>query len=156
MTSLTAQIAKHVREIHTGGNWTVSNLKDMLEDVNLEQATTVVKGRNTIATLTFHVHYFVDAVTKVLEGGSLDAKDKFSFDHPNFESDEAWRTYVNRVLADGERFAKLIEVLPDERMWEPFVDEKYGIYYRNLNGISEHTHYHLGQISLLKKMIQQD
>ena len=40
-------------------------------------------------------------------------------------------------------------------LWETFADEKYGHYYRNLHGIIEHTHYHLGQIVLIKKLLQQ-
>jgi hypothetical protein len=31
---------------------------------------------------------------------------------------------------------------------------KYGNYYRNLHGIIEHTHYHLGQIVLIKKLLK--
>ena len=31
--------------------------------------------------------------------------------------------------------------------------EKYGNYFRNLTGIIEHLHYHLGQIVLIKKLI---
>jgi hypothetical protein len=29
--------------------------------------------------------------------------------------------------------------------------EKYGNYYRNIHGIIEHIHYHLGQIVLIEK-----
>ena len=35
-----------------------------------------------------------------------------------------------------------------------FFHEKYGNYYRNLHGVIEHAHYHLGQIALIKKMFQ--
>jgi hypothetical protein len=31
------------------------------------------------------------------------------------------------------------------------VEEKYGSVLRNIMGVIEHTHYHLGQIVLLKK-----
>ena len=34
-----------------------------------------------------------------------------------------------------------------------FVDEKYGTYSRNINGILEHSYYHLGQIVLIKKLV---
>ena len=38
----TKQIAKHFREIHFGENWTSSNLKDNLDKVTWQQATTQV------------------------------------------------------------------------------------------------------------------
>jgi hypothetical protein len=34
-----------------------------------------------------------------------------------------------------------------------FSQKKYGTYYRNLMGVIEHSHYHLGQISLIRKML---
>ncbi len=48
----------------------------------------------------------------------------------------------------------LIAQLPEGKLWEDFADKKYGSYYRNLQGIIEHTHYHLGQIVLIKKMLR--
>ena len=78
--SLSKQIAKHLREIHFGGNWTFSNLKDTLADVTWEQATTKVYSFNTILALTYHINYFIKAVLEVLNNRPLTAKDKYSFD----------------------------------------------------------------------------
>ena len=148
------QIAKHFREIHFGGNWTVSNVRDQLSDVNWKEAIEQVEPLNTIATLSFHISYFVSAVLQVLEGGPLDAHDKYSFDHPPINSQEDWDNFVKTFLDKAERCAQLIEKLPEERWTEDFTDPKYGTYYRNFHGLIEHSHYHLGQISLIKKLIQ--
>ena len=152
---ITSQIAKHFRDVHFGGNWTTSNLKDQLEGLNWQQATTKVYSFNTIATLVFHINYYVDAVLKVLEGGALDASDKFSFDLPPIASEEDWQQLKNKALHQAEAFAKRIETLAEESLFEDFTDAKYGNYYRNLHGIIEHTHYHLGQIALIKKVVAQ-
>ena len=153
--SLTAQIAKHFREIHFGGNWTTSNLKDNLADVTWQQATTKIDSLNTIAALTYHINYYVSAVLKVLQGEILEAHDKFSFDVPLIQSQQDWETLLNKVWADAETFAKLVEQLTDEKLNEYLADEKYGNYFRNLHGIIEHSHYHLGQIVIIKKIILQ-
>ncbi len=153
--TVTSQITKHFREIHFGGNWTCSNLKDNLKGITWQQATTQVYALNTIATLTYHVNYYVDAVIKVLEGKALNAKDENSFSHPPINSQQDWDNLVNKALSDAEKFANLLEKLPDHKLWEDFTDKKYGIYYRNLHGIIEHTHYHLGQIAIIKKIILQ-
>lgn len=153
--NLTAQIAKQLRDLHFGGNWTWSNLKDQLSDVTWEQATTKVYSFNTIAVLVFHTNYFVDAVLKVLQGGPLDAKDKYSFDHPPIQSREDWEKMLDKVWKDAETFAALIEQMPESKLWEDFSENKYGNYYRNIHGIIEHTHYHLGQIVLIKKLLLQ-
>lgn len=151
--NLTAQIAKHFREVHFGGNWTCSNLKDNLATLSWQQATTEIQSLNTIAALVYHVNYYVSAVLKVLQGETLNAKDEYSFNHPPIHSQEDWEALRDKALTDAEHFATLIEQLPERKLWENFEEEKYGIYYRNLHGIIEHTHYHLGQIALIKKML---
>ena len=152
--NLTAQIAKHFRDVYTGGNWTDVNLKDTLADITWQQAITKVYSFNTIADLVFHMNYFVSAVLKVLQGNPLDAHNKFSFDHPPVLSQEDWENLLNKTFTDAENFASLIEQLPENKLWEDFSDKKYGNYYSNLHGIIEHNHYHLGQIVLIKKMLR--
>ncbi|MEP7217675.1 MAG: DinB family protein [Bacteroidota bacterium] len=153
--NLTEQIAKQMRDVHFGGNWTVSNLRDNMADVTWEQAITRIDSFNTIATLVYHTHYFVGALLMVLEGKPLDANDKYSFDHPPILSGEDWTQFLDKVWADAERCATLIETLPESRLMEDFADKKYGTYYGNIHGIIEHTHYHLGQIVVIKKLVQQ-
>src|SRR4030095_11965319 len=153
--NLTAQIAKHFRDVHLGENWTSVNLKQTLADVTWQQAITKVYSLNTIATLVFHINYYVSAVLKVLQGGPLDAHDKYSFDLPPIQSKEDWENLLNKMWTEAESFAMLVEKLPESKLRETFSDEKYGTYYRNLHGIIEHTHYHLGQIVLIKKILLQ-
>lgn len=152
---LTEQIAKHVRDVHFGGNWTTSNLKDKLADVNWQQATTQVYDFHTIATLVYHMNYYVSAVLKVLQGGPLNAKDAFSFDNPPIQSQKDWENLLDKISTDAENLACRIEQFPENELWEDFMDEKYGDYYRNFHGIIEHCHYHLGQIVLIKKIVFQ-
>jgi hypothetical protein len=63
---------------------------------------------------------------------------------------------LNKTWTDAENFTILIEQLPEGKLGETFFDEKYGNYYRNLHGVIEHTHYHLGQIVLIKKILLQE
>lgn len=155
MTS-SVQIAKHFRDVYFGGNWTSVNFKDILADVSWQQAAIKVHNLNSIATLVFHVNYYLKPVLKVLQGEALDANDKFSFDVPPINSAEDWKKLLDRVFAEAEQFAQQIEKLNDAQLFEDFANSnKYGNYYRNLLGIIEHTHYHLGQISLIKKIINE-
>lgn len=150
---LSHQLTKHLRDVHFGGNWTTSNLKDTLAGVNWQMATTQVHGLNTIMTLVYHTHYYIAAVTKVLQGEPLNAKDAYSFDHPLLNSEEEWQQFLDGVWTAANTFADLIEQMPDEKVWSVMENEKYGTWYRNIQGIIEHTHYHLGQIAIIKKML---
>lgn len=152
----TTQLAKHLRDVFFGGNWTVSNVKDQLADVTWQQAIAPVQSLNTIATLAFHTGYYLPVVTRVLEGGPLEGSDKFSFAHPPIASQEDWERLQQQIFRDAEACAKLIELLPEEKLWEDFGGtDKYGNYFRNINGLVEHTHYHLGQIALIKKLLNE-
>ena len=153
--TLTKQIADHFRQLYFGGNWTSVNFRDTLAGVDWQLAITKIGSLNTIATLVYHTSYYVIAVTKVLKGASLEAHDKFSFDLPPIRSEEDWNRLLNNTWTDVENFANLIEQLPEDKLGEIFSDEKYGNYYRNLHGIIEHGHYHLGQIVLIKKLLSE-
>ena len=151
--SLAEQSAKHFRGIHSGGNWTCSSLKEVLEDINWKEATTKIYSLNTIATLSYHINYYVERVLKVLEGGKLNAKDDLSFEVPPIQSESDWEEMKKKILNDGNEFAKLVEQIDDDAFYDFFIEKKYGNYFRNIHGIIEHSHYHLGQISLIKKLV---
>lgn len=152
----THQIAKHLREVYFGGNWTCVNFKETLSDVSWQEADTQIATCNSIATLLNHTHYYIVLVTKVLQGEALNGKDEWSFAHPPILSAEDWEKMQTKVWEDAEQFALLMEAFPEDKLSEIFTDEKYGIYYRNLQGIIEHLHYHLGQIVIIKKMIKEN
>src|SRR6478736_3598433 len=118
--SITAQIAKQLRDVHFGGNRTAVNLKDQLSDVNWQQATTKVDSFNTIALLVFHTNYYIDVVSRVIQNKPLDGKDKESFNLPPIQSEEDWQALLNKTWSDAEIFSKLIESMPESQLWEPF------------------------------------
>jgi hypothetical protein len=151
--NLSQQIAKHLREVHVGKNWTWVNLKDTLAGITWQQATTQIKDFNTIAALVYHINYYVAAQLNLLKTGALDAHDDFAFSAPAINSALDWETLTQKSFAQAEELAQMIENLPESRLWEICVQEKYGNYYRNFQGMIEHCHYHLGQIVMLKKWL---
>lgn len=153
--SIANQIATHCEQVFFGGNWTASNLQAQLADVTWKEALTTVHDLNTIATLSFHIYYYIKAGIPVLNGGALAAHDKFSFAHPPITSAEDWAQFQQQIWNDVHAFVAGIRALTKEQLSSYFYNKKYGSYYRNLLGTIEHSHYHLGQIALLKKIIRQ-
>lgn len=152
----TTQIANRFREVLLNGTWVANtNFKAQLSDVTWEQATKKVGTFNTLAALTFHIDYYIAGILNVLEGGSLDIRDRYSFDLPPIESQKDWEKLLDKIWSDAEKFANMVEQMPEERLNEVFVDEKYGTYQRNIDGMIEHSYYHLGQVVLIKKMLLQ-
>ena len=151
--TLSSEIAKTARSLYQGGNYTGVNFKDSLSNIDWQQATKKVHSFNTIAALVYHINYYVFAVSEVLRGGPLNASDQFSFNHPAVESQEDWEKLLAKFWKDSAEFVQLIGDLPQDKLSEPFLDGKYGSFYRNIAGVIEHAHYHLGQIVLIKKLV---
>ena len=118
--TVSQHLAKSLRDVYFGGNWTASNLKTQLADVTWQQATKQVYGLNTIATLVYHLNYYVVEVTKVLQGEPLTASDKFAFTYPPIQNREDWERQRDSIWADAEAFAQLIRT--DYARWGKVVD----------------------------------
>lgn len=147
-------LAGRLQEVLLDGKWIANtNFKEQILSINWEQATMKVANLNTIALLTFHINYYLKGVLQVLNGGTLDIHDKYSFDMPVISNQADWDTLVNEFINNATAFVNKVKNLNDEILDSSFVDEKYGTYQRNLEAIIEHTYYHLGQISLIRKMI---
>lgn len=154
--SLSKQIANYVRDIYFGKNWTNSNIKEKLEDVDWMQAITIVNSYNTTAMLVFYTSYYLIGIMNILKGGTLDIRDRFSYELSPIKSAEDWQELKNKSFDEAEEYARLIEEMPDDKFWENFVKEEYGNYYRNIHGSIEHLYYHFGQIILIEKSILEE
>lgn len=147
--------AERLRELFLDGKWIANtNVKELLSGICFEQATKKVSDLNTIAELTFHINYYLAGVLKAIESSELDIHDKLSFQLPPIQAEHEWQNLVNELLSNAERFATLVGQLPDQRLDQAFVNEKYGSNLRNIEAIIEHSYYHFGQIALIKKLTQ--
>lgn len=150
----TTEIANRFREVILNGTWIANtNFKDQLENLDWKIAVSPIQDLNTIAILAQHIHYYINGINQVFNGGTLDIKDKFSFDFPPIHSQEQWDNFLTKFWNDAEAFASFVEQMPNENLNEVFVDAKYGTYKRNIEAMIEHSYYHLGQIVLIKKQL---
>ena len=152
----TTFMANRLREVWLNGRWiAATNFTEQLEKTTWQQAVQKVGNLNTIAALTFHLNYYTAGLLQVLNGGALDIRDRYSFDGPQIQNEGDWQKLLKTFLGNAESFADAVAQLPDEKLDESFVDEKYGTYRRNLEGVIEHSYYHLGQITLIRKLIEE-
>ena len=148
------QLANRLREVILNGTWIANtNYQTLLVDVHLEMANMKIGSLNTIGQLTYHINYYIEGVNNVFDNGSLEIKDVYSFDMPALETEIDWKILKNQLFQIGEKLALNVEKLTHQELDAVFVLEKYGTYRRNIEGMIEHAYYHLGQISMIKKMI---
>ena len=150
-------MANRLREVLLNGHWIANtNFREQIEVLNWQQATQRIADLNTIAALTYHINYYLNGLLNAFENGKLEISDKYSFELPPITSEKDWNVLVADFLANAERFANKVEHMKDDIFDRIFIDEKYGTYLRNIEGVIEHSYYHLGQISLIKKLIIAD
>jgi hypothetical protein len=144
-------IAQHFYEVHYGGNWTDAALKDALKDISFEQATHKAGNANTIALLLHHIDFYNRVVYDRCFGQQNEFKHEDSL-HVQVDSDAGWLELQKRYFDTADKLHQFILTVKDEDLFIAKGKNRRTLY-KNLHGVIEHIHYHLGQINLLKKII---
>lgn len=146
-------IAQRIKEVYFGGSWTTASVKEFLTGLSIKEANTILNDGNSIYTILHHCHYYTLVQRNVLLGKELLGSDKESFEVPPINSEGELNHFKTKVLEEANDFINLVHKLDDEILMQPFFAEKYGNYYRNLNGLIEHWNYHLGQLYYIRKYL---
>jgi DinB superfamily len=154
MNDIAQALARHIREIHFGNNWSDSAMQEVIKDVTWQQAVaTPIPSVHSIAVLVFHTNFYLNYVHKSIKEGVYKFDHNDSFKAPPIESETDWQALLKKSWEDAEAFAKMVEKLPENLNLYEVVPPFQNSFYKNIQGIIEHNHYHLGQIVLLKKMV---
>jgi hypothetical protein len=147
-------LAIRLREVFLDGKWIANtNVRQEISSISWHEAIQSISNMNSIAALTYHLNYYLEGLQTAYETGILGMNDKFSFDLPEIESEQDWEILKNKCLLNAELFSKRIESMDDSILDENFIDKKFGTHLRNIEGVIEHSYYHLGQMVLIKKFI---
>lgn len=150
----TTQLAQRLKEVLTEGKWvTGTNLQEQVVDLDWDQATHKIGPLHSIAEIIFHIDYYLAGVIHVLQGRDLEIRDKYSFQVPPIRSGKDWKKLTDKLFSDAVDMIALVENLSEEDLGKTFAEEKYGNYQRNIDVMIEHCYYHLGQIILIKKLM---
>lgn len=151
---ITKTIASRLNEVLLTGKWIANtNFQEQITTVSWQQAIYQIENLNTIALLTFHINYYIKGINEAFTTQQLTIRDKYSFDLSPIIAEEDWKNLVEEFLSNAEKLIETVTKLEDNILAQPFFEEKYGNFLRNLEGVIEHAYYHLGQISLIKKLV---
>lgn len=147
-------VAQHITELFEGGNWTEVNLKDTLADVTHKEAATVTRASyNTIAALVHHLTFYNQVVLGRLKGDNPVIGETNGFDVPTIKTEADWQALKHSCMQSARDLAAAVLTLTNEQMLGLTVTG-HATHYKTLHGISEHAHYHLGQVILLKNLLR--
>jgi len=148
-------IAARVQEVLLDGRWIANtNVQNEISQITWQESIQKVYELNSIASLTFHLNYYLNGLLHAFETGKIEMHDKYSFDLPLIDEQKDWDSLVNSFLNNARLFIRKIEEFNDDFLDQYFIDKKYGTNLRNIEGVIEHSYYHLGQIVLIRKLIQ--
>ena len=108
-------LVNRLQEVLTNGKWvTGTNFKEQILSTDWKDAVASIDGLNSIARLTIHIHYYIEGVTKVLQGGPLEIRDKYSFQSHLIQSEADWNELTDRFCKDSEKFISLVEKMTED------------------------------------------
>lgn len=150
----TQDISNRLNEVLLDGRWIANtNYRDQIESITWQEASYKIGSLNTIGVLVFHINYYLEGLLHCFKTGELLISDQYSFDAPKFQSKDDWDALKAIFIQNSTLFVSKIKDMEDSKLDDIFIDAKYGTYGRNIEAVIEHSYYHLGQISLIKKMI---
>lgn len=142
-------IAQHFYEVNYGNNWTDACVKDALKDVSWEQASKQIGGANTIALLLYHMDFYNMVVYDRLAGIKRHFEHEESL-RSDMTGEDDWQQMQRIYFGNVDKIHKAILAFDEASLFEK---KTANTPYKNLHGMVEHIHYHLGQINILKKII---
>ncbi|HEY1869641.1 MAG TPA: DinB family protein [Chitinophagaceae bacterium] len=152
---ITNLIATHVTEVYEGNNWTDVNIADTIKDISWQQAQQKTAGSsNTIASLLHHLYYWNGIIMQRMKGETPVIPEVNGYDVETLSSEADWIALKERTHQSFVELAESVRSFPEEKLLENYTQSIPSSYYRNMQGIVEHAHYHLGQMVILKKLLQ--
>lgn len=147
-------IAQHLIDVHRGGNWTEVNITDTLRDISWPQACIVTPiSPNTVAMILHHISYWNRIIAMRGRNITPVINKQNGMNNPLINNEAAWEALKQDNIYSAEELATVIEGYDIGNLFSPILPG-HSSAYKNFQGQVEHVHYHLGQIVMIKKYIQ--
>jgi uncharacterized damage-inducible protein DinB len=151
---ITELLAENLIQVFEGGNWTEVSMRDALSDVSYVEANTITPAsQNTIASLVHHVIYWNGVIVQRMRNHDPEIPAANGFDGEAPASEKDWRSLIEQARHSFVELADAIKQFEPARLSE-LTNFGQSTFSKNLFGIVEHAHYHLGQIMILKKFVK--
>lgn len=152
--NLNSLLSERLEQVLLDGTWIAgTNWQDQLNKTDYLTAIKSVNELNSIATLCFHINYYISGLCHVLEGNPLNMSDKYSFDAPIINQESEWIARHALFIKNSDTFINHIKKCNNQFLTGSFVNPEYGSWQKNIEGFIEHAWYHLGQVVLIRRIL---
>ena len=86
-----------------------------------------------------------------LEGKNPSIPEVNGFDVKKLNNESDWNLLKEKTHQSFIQLANVVSKFPEEKLYDTYA-EGGSSYFKNIHGIVEHAHYHLGQMVILKNL----
>ena len=138
-----------------GDSWQGPSIREILEGVSaVDAAAHPVPGAHSIWELLHHVTAWVRAVDSRIQGNVAELSGDANFPPLREPSESAWKAAFEDLRRAQAELTATLRTLRDEDLGGPVPNRDYDRWHL-LHGLAQHNAYHAGQMSLLKRALQE-
>ena len=147
------KLIEQVQKLH-GSNWSEVDMYGILEGLSDELVNTRVTGTsNTIHQIARHHLATEFLVIKRLQGVEYVLTADEDWVPANKIREFLWSDTIKAIRESRDRLVKELDKLSDEDL-DKLVLEGHSSIYETICGHIQHSYYHLGQIMVLRKLLE--
>ena len=148
------RLEEQLRRALEGEAWHGPSLLESLAGVSAAQAAArPIAGAHSIWELVLHLGSDYSLVLRRLSGDGRQVTPAEDWPSCPPPTEENWRKAVQEVTRLNQELRQAVRGFPEERLDEPLVPGVSYTAYTQFIGVTQHSLYHAGQISLLKRAL---
>ncbi len=141
-------------KLYGGKPWLDVNIIDNIKVLNAQQASIKLNQKtNSIWEITNHMINWRLNVIERIHDKMMPAPDHNYFQPVDDQSESEWQATIKKLESTQVAWLNLLENF-DEENFEKIYPGNAMNYYEHIQGIIQHDAYHLGQITLLSRLIK--
>ena len=147
--------AEELMRVVYGGAWHGPSIRELLSGLTAERALThPLNGRHSIWEIVKHIKVWHDVVTRRINGEITDPEGEEDWPLVNEKDERSWQVACQALYSSAEKVAEAMRSVTNEKMNETVPGKSYPFHVM-LSGLSSHDASHSGQISLLRKVMEE-
>jgi len=148
------RLVKLFEDLFSQSPWIGVNISDTLNEISAKEAATKpFPNFNSIWEIVNHMISWRETVLKRMQGEEIESPEDNYFSYIRDRSASAWEQTKTRFNESQDKWVKAIKKFQQKELKQKVAPDNL-TFYDLLNGILQHDAYHLGQIRLMKKMVQ--
>ncbi|MEO8516434.1 MAG: DinB family protein [Flavobacterium sp.] len=138
--------------LYDGEPWIDTTLVGSLQNISYLKAAEKYKNCNSIWEIANHIIAWRENVLQRVQGKVITTPNHNYFESINDISENAWKNTLQHLEESQQKWMVFLEHF-DKKKFDKIYPNNNLNYYEHIHGIIQHDAYHLGQITILSKLV---